>query len=176
MSNSVEENLSKGSIWQKSKIIIASIVAITFPYLFSRTALAVRVLENKDFSERFKGGAFAGQYTAHHDKYKSLDVGLLGFLKNRYILERDVANEIKNSDISRWEALKCLSPSQKAVGLLSFSVGVVALGAVLWSLKKQQEPEITENQTQHQDILPLDNSHCDRVIEYRAKDSTVKQR
>jgi hypothetical protein len=155
--------------WQTAQFTIAGVFSILFPYLWSRTALAVRVLEKKDFATNFRGGEFADTHNTHHDNYTSLRLdgakGVFTFLKNRYVLEKAVANELKDKNVSRWEALGNLSTTQKISGLVFVGAGVFLLGAVLWPRKKQQESEIIKNKTQYQDKFQPKESYLEEITE-----------
>ncbi len=166
--------------WSKAKIAIASIIAVISPYLLGRTALAVRVLENRDFAHSFKDGTFAAAHDAHHEKYTTLKLsdgigGVAGFLKNRFVLEKNMAKEFKDSNISRWEALNNLSVTQKAAGLFFVGVGIVGLGMVLWPSKKQQAPQ-TEQNSPPQEDTESQKSFGEAVVKKRAGELLVLER
>lgn len=166
--------------WSKAKITIASIIAVISPYLLGRTALAVRVLENRDFAHSFKDGAFAAAHDAHHEKYTTLKLsggigGVADFLKNRFGLERTLAKDFKNNNISRWEALSNLSVTQKAAGLFFVGVGIVGLGMVLWPSKKQHAPQAEQNSPTQEDAEPQ-KSFGEAVVKKRAGELLILER
>lgn len=183
MSNSVPpipETKPPMTGWNKAKITIASIIAVISPYLLSRTALAVRVLENRDFAHNFKDGTFAAAHDAHHEKYTTLKFsdgigGVADFLKNRFVLEKNLAKEFKNSNISRWEALNNLSVTQKAAGLFFVGVGIVGLGMVLWPKKKQQAPHAERTYSPQEDT-ESQKSFGEAIVKKRASESLEMNR